>query len=142
VAWCRAGPRHVGTQGRLIIWSPSNFFSLGPGLRIFLRASAQIADNFLGSFVCGKFECTSTILSIIPVTFWRPGRLALAGRILLFLKMLSSAFIPTLLSLMSHHRPSSMFVPQPRKEIAEYETAQSFTLSDCCCVPAYTLTCR
>lgn len=54
-----AGPRHVGARRRLIIWRPSNRYSLCfLGLiqvwRIFLRARAQISDNFRSnSSACG-----------------------------------------------------------------------------------------
>jgi hypothetical protein len=61
--------------GRLIIWHPgrtnnlaplsrhsSNFFGLGKGWRMLLRARTEIADNFRrSSFACRTAECTSTI---------------------------------------------------------------------------------
>ena len=55
----RAGARHVGAPGRLIIWGPghtnslaplirhfSKFFGPGQGWRISLKTRAQITDNF------------------------------------------------------------------------------------------------
>ena len=63
-------PIHVGARGRLITWRPfkPNFFKLlqhrttEQGWRIFLRASAQIRDNFWKySFVCRNLSLASHI---------------------------------------------------------------------------------
>lgn len=56
-----AGPRRVGTLGRLIIWRPFKpifcqiFFGLWQGWQIFLRAHPQNVDNFWrNTFVYGN----------------------------------------------------------------------------------------
>ena len=62
----RACPRRVGAPGRLIIWCPSNFFSLGLGWRMLLKTCAPTAGNFRRScFARGKPERTSTTFPII-----------------------------------------------------------------------------
>lgn len=56
----RAGLRHVGAPDRLIIWCFFililwNFVGLGQGWQTFLRAIAQIVDDFRrNSFTCGN----------------------------------------------------------------------------------------
>jgi hypothetical protein len=62
-----AGPRHVGAPGRVIIWrtlKPTFFKIFRPttGLEKFLRACAQIGENFRKKiFRVWKYEFTNTI---------------------------------------------------------------------------------
>ena len=69
----RAGPRHVGAPARLIMWHPFkpityslNICCLGLGWGTFLRARAQISDNFQRNYItCGNLSLLAPYLRLL-----------------------------------------------------------------------------
>jgi hypothetical protein len=81
--WGGAGPRHVGTPGRLIIWLPLKqiffkSFRRRTWLAKFLRARAPITDNFRrNSFACGNLSLLAPHFILYQWRLSAPYRLVL-----------------------------------------------------------------